>query len=98
MTVKTIALQDERGQIAYAEQEAEARGEARGEIQGGLSEAIAFVMGLLRKRFKDLPTAINNQIEYLPVEDLENLGEYLLDFNSLEDLETWLSARIPNQN
>ncbi|WP_370497242.1 DUF4351 domain-containing protein [Trichodesmium erythraeum] len=95
---RAIALQDERGQIAYAEQEAEARGEARGEIQGGLSEAIAFVMGLLRKRFKDLPTAINNQIEYLPVEDLENLGEYLLDFNSLEDLETWLSARIPNQN
>ena len=54
-------------------------------------------MGLLRKRFKDLPTAINNQIEDLPVEDLESLGEDLLDFNSLEDLEIWLSARIPNQ-
>ena len=98
---RAIALQDERGRIAYAEQEAEARGaargEARGEIQGCLSEAIAFVMRLLRKRFKDLPTAINNQIEDLPVEDLESLGEDLLDFNSLEDLEIWLSARIPNQ-
>ncbi|NES70335.1 MAG: Rpn family recombination-promoting nuclease/putative transposase [Okeania sp. SIO2D1] len=88
---RAIALQDQRGQIAYAE----AKGEATGEVRGRLSEAIAFVMRLLKKRFKYIPTSINNQIEDLPVEDLESLGEDLLDFNSLEDLESWLNSRNP---
>ncbi|MDY7003362.1 MAG: Rpn family recombination-promoting nuclease/putative transposase [Cyanobacteriota bacterium] len=88
---RAIALQDQRGQIAYAQQE----GEARGKVEGRLSGAIAFVMRLLKKRFKDIPTAINNQIEDLSVEDLESLGEDLLDFNSLEDLENWLNYRNP---
>ncbi|NEP71411.1 MAG: Rpn family recombination-promoting nuclease/putative transposase [Okeania sp. SIO2G4] len=88
---RAIALQDQRGQIAYAEQE----GEARGKVEGRLSEAIAFVMRLLKKRFKDIPTSINNQIEDLAVEELESLGEDLLDFNSLEDLESWLNSRNP---
>ncbi|NES88553.1 MAG: DUF4351 domain-containing protein [Okeania sp. SIO2B9] len=88
---RAIALQDQRGQIAYAEQE----GEARGKVEGRITKAIAFVMRLLKKRFKDIPTSINNQIEDLAVEELESLGEDLLDFNSLEDLESWLNSRNP---
>jgi hypothetical protein len=31
------------------------------------------------------------KIESLPLNRVESLGEELLDFNSIEDLETWLS-------
>ncbi|WP_322745470.1 DUF4351 domain-containing protein [Plectonema radiosum] len=31
-------------------------------------------------------------MEKLPLEQLENLGEALLDFNSMGDLQTWLDA------
>ncbi|MEM1169229.1 MAG: Rpn family recombination-promoting nuclease/putative transposase [Cyanobacteria bacterium P01_H01_bin.35] len=89
---RAIALQDERGRISYAEQQ----GLVKGEAKGRLSEAIAFVMRLLKKRFPDIPTTITSQIENLPIEDLESLGEDLLDFNSLEDLESWLNYHNPN--
>ncbi len=98
---RAITLQDEKGRIAYAQEQGEAIGEARGLVKGEeigrLSEAIAFVMGFLEKRFQDIPTAITSQIEDLPLEDLKSLGKDLLDFNSLEDVESWLNYRYPNQ-
>jgi hypothetical protein len=36
---------------------------------------------------------IENQIQALPVEDLEDLGEALLNFTSEENLTTWLAQR-----
>lgn len=90
---QAMALQDERGRIAYAEQQ----GLVKGKAEGRLSEAIAFVMRLLKKRFPDIPNTINSKIENLPIEDLESLGEDLLDFNSMEDLESWLNSRFPEQ-
>jgi len=79
-----IALQDEKGRITYAEQKGEQQGEAR------------LVMRLLKKRFGEVPAAISSQVEDLSVEDLESLGEDFLEFNSLEDLESWLERRSPN--
>ena len=76
-----IALQDERGRITYAAKQGEQRGESR------------LIMRLLKKRFGEIPAAISSQVEDLPVEDLESLGEDFLDFNSLEDLESWLEER-----
>jgi hypothetical protein len=32
------------------------------------------------------------QIETLPLEQLENLGEVLLDFTSMADFQSWLEA------
>ncbi len=84
-----IALQDEKGRITYAEQQ----GEAKGEAKGRLSEAIALVIRLLKKRFGEIPGTITTQVEGLLLEDLESLTEDILDFNSLEDLESWLKER-----
>ena len=106
---RAITLQDERGRITYAKEEGLVQGEAiglvkgeaiglvKGEEIGRLSEALAFVMDFLEKRFQDIPTAITSQIEDLPLEDLRSLGKDLLDFNSLEDVESWLNSRYPNQ-
>ena len=77
---RAIAMQDERGRITYAKEQ--------GEEKGRLKEAIALVMRLLKKRFGEIPVKINNQIENLVLEDLEMLTEDILDFNSLENLES----------
>ncbi|WP_366558086.1 DUF4351 domain-containing protein [Okeania sp. SIO3B5] len=50
-------------------------------------------MRQLKKRFGEIPEEINSQIEDLSVADLDNLGEDFLDFNSLEDLLSWLQER-----
>ena len=92
-----IALQDERGRIAYAEQVGEARGEARGEIKGEakgkLNQAIALVNLLISQRFPEVVEAIAPQIEGLSLEDLESLVKAFLSFNTLEDLQSWLNNK-----
>ncbi|NES92245.1 MULTISPECIES: Rpn family recombination-promoting nuclease/putative transposase [Okeania] len=85
---RAIAMQDERGRITYAKEQ--------GEEQGRLNQTIALVMRLLKKRFGEIPETINNQIEDLLLSDLESLTEDILDFNSLEDLESWLEENSPS--
>jgi len=85
---RAIAMQDERGRITYAEEQ--------GEEKGRLKQAIALIMRLLKKRFGEIPATISNQIENLVLDDLEILTEDILDFNSLEDLESWLQERLPS--
>lgn len=45
----------------------------------------------LARRVGEVPEPLRIQIEALPIEQLESLGEALLDFSSLVDLETWLA-------
>ena len=87
-----IMLQDEKGRITYAAEQ----GEAKGREKGRLQEAIALVRRLLKKRFEELPEAISTQVESLPLQDLENLTEEILDLNRLEDLERWLAEHSPS--
>ena len=92
-----IAMQDERGRIAYAEQLGVARGIVKGETKGRLSEAIALVKLLITQRFGEPSAGMSNQIEDLPIADLEDLVKVFLSFNSLADLESWLQERLrPN--
>jgi hypothetical protein len=48
-------------------------------------------MRLLRRRVGTVTPALQLQIQDLPLTKLEDLGEALLDFSSLADLETWLA-------
>ena len=93
-----IAMQDERGRIAYAEQLGEARGivkgEAIGETKGRLSQTIALVKVLITQRFGEVSEGISNQIEDLPMADLEDLVQVFLSFNRMADLENWLQERL----
>jgi hypothetical protein len=45
-----------------------------------------------RLRLKALPDVLRTQVEALPLEKLEALGEALLDFEALSDLEQWLTT------
>ena len=89
-----IAMQDERGRIAYAEQLGVARGIVKGETKGRLSEAIALVKLLITQRFGEPSAGMSNQIEDLPIADLEDLVKVFLSFNSLADLESWFQERL----
>ncbi|NES81768.1 MAG: Rpn family recombination-promoting nuclease/putative transposase [Moorea sp. SIO2B7] len=76
-----MMLQDEKGRLTYAEEKGEQKGESR------------LIIRLIKKRFGEITAAITSQIEELSIEDLESLGEDVLDFNSLEDLSSWLKGR-----
>ncbi len=52
----------------------------------------ALVIRLLTRRVGELPQEVREKVESLPLEQLENLGEALLDFTSLADLQAWLEA------
>jgi Domain of unknown function (DUF4351) len=68
-------------------QAAELLGEQRGEVK----EAQALILRLLKRRVRILPVELETRIKTLPLAQLEELGEALLDFSSLDDLEFWLS-------
>ena len=44
----------------------------------------------INRRCGQLPIAKQSQIKSLPITDIENLAEALLDFKGMEDLEIWL--------
>ncbi|MEJ6484866.1 DUF4351 domain-containing protein [Nostoc punctiforme UO1] len=47
----------------------------------------------LNRRIGEIDTSLIEQIQGLSLEQLENLGEALLDFSSVADLETWLNQQ-----
>jgi len=88
---RAMTLQDERGKITFAKEEGKQEGRQEGKQEGRKDEAIALIIRLLKKRFGEINSALISQIESLTIEELENLGEDLLDFNNLTDLENWLN-------
>ena len=64
----------------------EAREEGRQEGESNL------VLRLLARRVGQISPATLEQIQQLPLAQLEDLGEALLDFASMQDLTDWLNA------
>ncbi len=65
---------------------------AEGQEEGRQSEAQQLIFRQLHRRIGGLTEAQHEQIKALPVEQLEDLGEALLDFATAADLDAWLSA------
>jgi predicted transposase YdaD len=83
-------------------QEALAEGQEQG-IQQGIQQGIGrgivigkqqgeaeLILRLLNRRLGGLSPSLGESIRSLSIEQLENLAEALLDFNSEEDLRIWL--------
>ncbi|KAM3091439.1 Rpn family recombination-promoting nuclease/putative transposase [Phormidesmis sp. 146-35] len=64
---------------------------AQGIEQGMAQGERSLIFRLLARKVGEVPEALRRQIEALPIEQLESLGEALLDFSSVSDLERWLS-------
>ena len=73
-------------------QEGIQEGEQRGREQGREEGEKSLVLRLLSRRVGELPQEARSRIESLCLEQLENLGEALLDFTSITDLQAWLEA------
>jgi hypothetical protein len=58
--------------------------------EGREVEARSLILRLLTRQVGELPQQVCQQVESLSLEQLENLGEDLLDFTSMADLNTWL--------
>ena len=66
----------------------EARAEER-EI--GLQRERALIIRQLDRKLGDIPTPLQSQVSALSIDRVESLGEALFDFNSLDDLQSWLN-------
>lgn len=86
-----ITLQETR---VYQEikQEGIQEGEQRGRVEGREVEARSLILRQLNRRVGELPHQVRQRVESLALEQLENLGEALLDFTSMADLHAWLEA------
>jgi hypothetical protein len=65
--------------------------EQKGILIGRQEEKLAIALRLLNRKLGSLPNEIATQIRSLEPNQLDTLTEDLLDFNSLDDLQTWLS-------
>ena len=65
-------------------------GKAQGREEGRREEAVSLILRLLNRRLGEISPTLDQQIQELSLEQLETLGEALLDFTSLTDLTTWL--------
>jgi predicted transposase/invertase (TIGR01784 family) len=88
--VKQILRRDiMRESVIY--QDILAEGLAEGEGKWRIEEARGLVIRQLTRKLGNVSPYLLAKIEALPLNRVESLSEELLDFNSIEDLETWLS-------
>jgi Domain of unknown function (DUF4351) len=97
---------DITGQVAEAEQEFimalsqaylewEQQTEQQG-LQQGLQRERSLVVRQLNRRVGVEPKDLETQISSLTLDELEGLGNALLDFTSFSDLEVWLQSHSPS--
>jgi predicted transposase YdaD len=60
--------------------------------QRGIQRERSFILRQIVKKVGELPQDIRSSIELLSIDLLEALGEDLLDFSSLQDLQNWLET------
>ena len=63
-----------------------------GQQEGRQEEGTALILRQLQRRCGELTPAIREQVTHLSLPQLETLGEALLEFRGLADLEQWLIA------
>ena len=70
----------------------EQRGRTEGRAEGRTEEARSIIIRLLTKRFTTLPIELQANINALEVDQIESLGDALLDFTSIDDLLVWFDG------
>lgn len=67
-------------------------GERIGYERGKQEGEQRLILRLLQRRVRELSPELQESIQSLSLNQLENLGEALLDFNAMEDLLNWLQT------
>ncbi len=68
-----------------------AEGRTEGRVEGRTEGKETLVLRLLRRRFGTVSPDITARLDHFSPEQLDDLGEALLDFGTVADLEQWLS-------
>jgi Domain of unknown function (DUF4351) len=95
MQLSPLYLEQIQAAELVGEQRGEIRGEQRGEVkgknQGRVEEAKGLVTRQLTRKLGNVSPELLARIEALSLERAELLGEDLLDFTSIANLEQWLA-------
>ena len=78
--------------ISPTEELAMERGELKG-IQQGIQREQQLIIRQLNRRIGEIESSFIDTIRTLTIDQLELLGEALLDFSSVTDLEQWLENK-----
>ncbi|MDD1468274.1 DUF4351 domain-containing protein, partial [Dolichospermum sp. ST_sed5] len=74
-------------------EQAKEEGRQEGKQEGRQEGEKDLILRLLHRRIGGIDALLIERITGLSIEQLENLGEALLDFSSVTDLEAWLTQR-----
>ncbi|MEA5622305.1 Rpn family recombination-promoting nuclease/putative transposase [Nostoc sp. UHCC 0251] len=80
--------------ILEAKEEGKVEGREEGKVEGKVEGERTIVLRLLNRRVGNIPDTLLFQIQGLSTEQLEALGDALLDFSTLADLEGWLQGEV----
>ena len=94
---REIFIQDQRGAITKATRIGIEQGIRQGIEQGIEQGKLELIVRQLERSVGVLSPEIQTRIAQLSAQQLENLGEALLDFASVSDLTTWLQAHNNRQ-
>ena len=83
--IKHLEEENQMPFISPTEELAMERGELKGEQQ--------LILRLLNRRFGEIESSFIDTIRTLTIDQLELLGEALLDFSTVTDLEQWLQNK-----
>ncbi len=81
----------ELARFTPAEREATMEMVTSWQLKGRAEGKEALVLRLLRRRFGAVPEEVTARMDRLSAEQLDDLGEALLDFGTIADLEQWMS-------
>ncbi|WP_445244838.1 Rpn family recombination-promoting nuclease/putative transposase [Microcoleus sp. OTE_8_concoct_300] len=85
---REMFFEDQRGAVIKGMQEGRQEGRQEGLIEG----QTALILRQIGRRTGEIPPEIKTRIQQLSPEQLDDLGEILLDFTSQEDLIAWLES------
>lgn len=85
MRLEPLYQQDRARAIEEGKEEGKQQGQQEGEQR--------LVIRLLNRRFSEVDTSLIERVRGLSIEQLEELGEALLDFAVVADLEAWLNQQ-----
>jgi len=92
LTLKELEELEKREMFFEDQRGAVIKGMQEGRQEGIIEGQTALILRQLPRRTGEIPPEIQTRIQQLSLEQLEDLGEVLLDFTSQEDWIAWLES------
>jgi predicted transposase YdaD len=86
-------LEDDQQDRERAKLEGRLEGIQEGRREGIIDGEQRLIIRLLNRRIGEIDPSLTERIRGLSLEQLENLGEALLKFSNIADLEAWLNQQ-----